>query len=146
MRGFLVALVLASTAWLAYKACQGLDTLQQAVHGSRESALILAIAEVESGNNRFAVGKDGEVGILQIRMIMVDECNRILKREEFSSADRWSVDRSIEMFNVYTSFWNAKTGDYSDEGMARRWNGGPAGHMKSSTVKYWQRVCAVMEM
>ena len=99
-----------------------------------------AVAKVESGFDQFAEGNAGELGILQIRPVMVDEVNRILGHERYDLDDRTSIPQSVTMFVVYTRHWNAHTGDFSYEGMARRWNGGPRGHEKGSTEAYWEKV------
>lgn len=107
-------------------------------------SLVKAIIEVESGGRVGAIGEAGELGILQIRPIMVDEVNRITGKG-FRLSDRRDPDKSLEMFWDYTTHWNAVKGDDSYEGMARRWNGGPTGHTKPSTLPYWEKVKAAME-
>lgn len=111
--------------------------------------LLEAIKQVESSGRPDAVGTDSELGILQITPIMVAEVNRILdlrglQREHFTLDDRLSVRDSEAMFWIYTDFWCDQTHDYSLEGIARRWNGGPEGHRKPSTEAYWRRVSAQM--
>lgn len=101
-----------------------------------------AIIEVESGGDPNAVGRDGELGILQIRPIMVEEVNRIIGSGEYSDMDRLSPSDSEQMFRVYSHYWCEKTGDWTMEGIARRWNGGPRGHLKKATKAYWDRVRA----
>mgnify|MGYP003137075072 FL=1 len=64
--------------------------------------LLSALMFVESRNNdsAHAVGEDA-VGCLQIRKTMVDDVNRILKRQgkelRFTYDDRWLRDKSIKM-------------------------------------------------
>ena len=100
-----------------------------------------AIVEVESnGNsNAYAPGEDA-VGILQIRKCMVDDVNRILKRNNssvrYNYTDRWNTNKSYEMFNIYCNHYNFTTAEH----MARGWNGGPRGINKSSTLDYWEKV------
>ena len=54
---------------------------------------------------------------------MVDDVNRILKRKKsnisFTYNDRWSRKKSIEMFNIFITYYNLNTA----EEMARGWNG-----------------------
>lgn len=108
-----------------------------------ETPLLLAIEHVESGGNPNAVGDGGQaVGCLQIHPSMVDECNRIKGSKVFTLEDRKDRAKSIEMFWTYTNFWNKKTKDTSEQGMAQRWNGGPTGHKKSATLNYWKKVQA----
>lgn len=100
-----------------------------------------SIITIESKGNAKAITKDGSAGILQIKPIMVKEVNRICRinkiDKKFTLSDRFDVDKSIEMFWIYQNFYN-KNASY--EKMARDWNGGPSGHKKSKTKKYWNKV------
>tara|TARA_R110002020_G_scaffold2117_3_gene9653 strand:+ start:20747 stop:21295 length:549 start_codon:yes stop_codon:yes gene_type:complete len=103
--------------------------------------LLSALIFVESSNNDSAynIGEDA-VGCLQIRKCMVDDVNRILKRQKstkiFCYEDRWSRIKSIEMFDVYCKHYNLN----SAEEIARCWNGGPRGMDNEMTVGYWEKV------
>ncbi len=103
--------------------------------------LLSALMMVESRNNdsAHAVGEDA-VGCLQIRKTMVDDINRILKRQgkeyEFAYNDRWSRQKSIMMFEIYCDHYNLT----EPEEIARCWNGGPRGMHKDATVYYWNKV------
>jgi len=103
--------------------------------------LLSALMMVESRNNdsAHAVGEDA-VGCLQIRKTMVDDVNRILKRQgkeyEFAYNDRWSRQKSIMMFEIYCDHYNLT----DPEEIARCWNGGPRGMDKEATVYYWNKV------
>lgn len=104
--------------------------------------LIQAMIMVESRGNDSAYHKgEKAVGCLQIRPIMVREVNRILgiqKSElEYALEDRWSREKSIEIFHIVNSYHN-KNNTY--EAIARSWNGGPAWAQKSNTKKYWRKV------
>lgn len=66
-----------------------------------------ALIFVESSGETDAVGDGGDaVGILQIHSKVVDDCNRILGRNEFTLNDRLSQERSIMMFNVIQAHYN----------------------------------------
>ena len=103
--------------------------------------LLSALMFVESGNNdsAHAIGEDA-VGVLQIRKTMVDDVNRILKRQgkdhRFTYDDRWLRNKSIEMFDIYCKHYGLTTA----EEIARCWNGGPRGMNKDATVYYWNKV------
>ena len=103
--------------------------------------LLNAIITIESSNNDSAyhAGEDA-VGCLQIRPCMVLDVNRILLKQnktiQYTLTDRWSRDKSIEMFHVYCNYYNLTT----LEAMARSWNGGPRGVDKTTTVGYWKKV------
>lgn len=100
-----------------------------------------AIMIVESGGNAAAVGDNGKaVGSYQIWPIMVADVNRILKDERYILEDRYSVTKSREMFLVYSHHYAKHYGDWSPEGIARRWNGGGRGHLKAATAAYWEKV------
>ena len=103
--------------------------------------LMDAIMEVESSNNDSAYNaSEDAVGCLQIRKCMVDDVNRILKRKRityrYSYNDRWSRDKSIQMFDIYCKYYKLNTA----EEIARCWNGGPRGMQNEMTVGYWKKV------
>ena len=107
--------------------------------------LLEALIQVESRGNENAVGdrhlSRPSVGVLQIRPIMVREVNRILKKQKvkkkYTLEDRYSREKSIEMFYIWQSF---HLPDSSDEAIARCWNGGPKGWKRKSTLGYWNKV------
>ena len=103
--------------------------------------LLSAIMFVESSYNDSAYHKgEDAVGCLQIRKCMVDDVNRILKRQKsdlrFSYDDRWLRNQSIKMFNIYCKHYRLTTA----EEIARCWNGGPRGMNKPLTSTYWRKV------
>nr|DAO77052.1 MAG TPA: hypothetical protein [Ackermannviridae sp.] len=73
------------------------------------SRLITAIATVESKLNEKAVSSDC-VGYLQIRPVLVRECNILLKaqkqKKRYTLNDRFSKEKSIEMFYLIQSKYN----------------------------------------
>ena len=56
--------------------------------------------------NPFAVGKTNDLGILQITPIYVKDVNRILGEERFTLDCRIDIDKSLEMFEIYQSYYN----------------------------------------
>jgi len=103
--------------------------------------LLSAIMYVESNNNDSAYcANEDAVGCLQIRKCMVDDVNRILKRQKssqrFYHEDRWLRYKSIEMFNIYCKHYGLTTA----EEISRCWNGGPRGMNKPITADYWRKV------
>ena len=108
--------------------------------------LLSALMFVESGNNdsAHAIGEDA-VGVLQIRKTMVDDVNRILKRQgkdyTFTYDDRWLRNKSIQMFDIYCKHYGLTTAVE----IARCWNGGPRGMNKEATVYYWNKVQNYLE-
>lgn len=119
-------------------------------HSDDASDLWWAICEVESHNGRDPITYQvnpvaGELGIAQITPIMVDECNRILKKQGFETRytldDRLDDEKSRYMFWIYTSFWltHYKLPNLN-EWRARLWNRGPTNYMDELGTIYWNKV------
>ena len=109
--------------------------------GNNTVHLLSAIIQVESSGRDSAYNaSEDAVGCLQIRKCMVNDINRILKRQKsntrFTYDDRWLRHKSIEMFNIYCNHY----GLISAEEIARCWNGGPQGMNNPLTVGYWRKV------
>lgn len=92
----------------------------------------LIICSVESNFNPQAVNGDA-VGIAQIRPICVDDVNKILGEDVYSNEDRLDVNKSREIYWVYTTHYGGST----FEERARIWVGGPSGRGSDS---YWKKV------
>lgn len=69
--------------------------------------LTLAIALTESRFQPDAVGKDDDLGILQIRPAFVEEANRV-SGLNFRHEDAFDIDSSLAMFNAIQSHYNAE--------------------------------------
>jgi hypothetical protein len=111
------------------------------INSIENDELVNAIINVESSNNDSAYcASEDAVGCLQIRRTMVDDVNRILKRQgkdiRFTYEDRWLRNKSIQMFDIYCNYYGLTTA----EEIARCWNGGPRGMNKDATVYYWNKV------
>lgn len=114
-----------------------------AINPDEIERLLPALEAVESGGRADAIGDCGRAaGVLQIHPIMVRECNRILGRDWFTLADRFSVSRSRAMARVY--FGHHGEG-WTLEQAARAWNGGPKGYTKKATLKYWEKIKRELE-
>lgn len=104
--------------------------------------LINALVRVESGGRAAVVGDNGKaVGILQIHKCVIDDVNRIYKTT-YTYADRTNPIKSREICKKYLTHYAGKNA--TDEKYARVWNGGPKGHTKKATEKYWARVKAAL--
>lgn len=105
--------------------------------------VLKAIATVESNGNPRAVSGD-QVGLLQIRPILVKDCNRILEKrgssKRYSLRDRYNPVKSREMFVLYQSHYNPKG---NVERAIRLWNGG-SGYTIRGTQKYYAKVKKAM--
>ena len=123
-RVLLVALLNCSTFCMAQK--QNLNRL------------ITAIATVESELNEKAVSGDC-VGYLQIRPLLIKECNNILKKKNskkrYSLSDRFSKKKSIEMFYLIQEKFNPS---HNVERALWVWNAGP--YSKKRPTKYINKV------
>ena len=95
--------------------------------------LIAAMVMVESKGNPSAQNGDA-VGCLQIRPTMVQHFNNI--GIHFTLEDRLDCEKS----KAALAKWVKISGYKSAEVIARKWNGGPKGHLKESTLNYWKKV------
>lgn len=103
-------------------------------------AVIRAIEQVESKGKDNLVSRDGRyVGCLQIAPILVRQCNIIVGKTKYTNRDRYSKEKSYEMFIVFQEHFNPE-GD--PEFAIRLWNSGDLKCMerKARTEAYYQRV------
>ena len=100
-----------------------------------------AIIHVESRGDAKAVSGNS-CGAMQITPILVKECNNILKKRKskkrFTMQDRFSVQKSKEMFLLYQSHYNPTN---NVEKAIRSWNGGNNYSVKR-THSYYKKVMA----
>lgn len=100
--------------------------------------LIEAISFVESNHQEKLVSKNRQhVGCLQISRIAVDEANLIAGYKKFKYNDRYSREKSIEMFLLIQNKHNKK-GDI--QRAIRVWNEGPYYNKKITTTRYLRKV------
>ena len=101
--------------------------------------VIEAIVQVESEGNTKAVSGNS-CGAMQITPILVAECNDILKKRKskkrFSLRDRFSLEKSKEMFVLIQSYFNPLN---DIERAIRAWNGGNNYSVKR-TQRYFEKV------
>ena len=100
-----------------------------------------AIIHVESRGDAKAVSGNS-CGAMQITPILVKECNNILKKKKskkrFTMQDRFSVQKSKEMFLLYQAYFNPQN---NVEKAIRSWNGGMNYSVKR-TQRYYNKVMA----
>ena len=117
----------------------GKDALTDETRGTEPPSfedLLDAIEFVESGGDSNAVGDNGNaIGSFQIWKIYVDDVNRIRGNDKYSYTDRLDRSKSRDMATIYLNHYGGTL-----EEMARIHNGGPQGHKKESTLKYWVKV------
>lgn len=97
--------------------------------------IIESIIHIESNGNPNAVSKCGNcVGAMQIKKIVVDDCNEYLKfkgsKKRFTYQDRYDVKKSKEMFLLIQERYNKSNN--IEEGI-KIWNGG-CGYKKSKKL------------
>ena len=66
----------------------------------------LALILTESQMDSPAVGKDNDLGILQITPIFVDEVNRLVGKDIFTHQDALSPEKSLQMLAIYQEHKN----------------------------------------
>ena len=122
----------------------GNTTKSTTTSGFNWNPVMDAIIQVESEGNPNAVSGNS-VGVMQITPILVRECNDILKKQKskkrYTMADRYSVEKSKEMFLLIQKYHNPEN---SVEKAIRSWNGGVKYSIKA-TNKYYKKVLARMK-
>ena len=115
--------------------------------GEVPDRLIDALAVVESNNNPSAVGDGGKaLGVLQVWSVVVVDVNarygtRYTHKDAFDPAKARDICRKY--LSIYAT--EKRLGRKPTmEDYARIWNGGPNGHTKSKTDKYWAKVQRVL--
>lgn len=103
-------------------------------------AIVAVERPVTKAQAQTAYRREKALGDFQIRPCMIAEVNRILGRAAYKHADALDRKKAEEIFRVYSEFWCRRSGDWRAEGIAKRWNGGPAGKRKASTEGYWRKV------
>ena len=127
--------------------CVLLGSVRQVSAAVSMDVLIEALIKKESTGNDLALGDGGltdkAYGCLQIRQPVCDDVNRKFGTRYCPQDCLGNRDLSIEIFRKYISIWCRE--DASDEKISRVWNGGPKGHVKASTEKYWLAVRKILE-
>lgn len=109
--------------------------------------LIKALISIESKGNPNAISRDGScVGILQIKKIVVKDCNEYLKmkgiKKKYSYNDRFNADKSIEMFYLvqerYKNYKRYRSKSQIEHAI-RLWNGG-CNYSLKKTQNYFKKV------
>lgn len=101
-------------------------------------ALISALIAVESGGVCSSIGDGGKaLGCLQIHKSVVQDVNRIYKTH-YSHGDAFHPTMAKQICELYLRAWAPENA--TPEQCARIWNGGPRGHLKEATKKYWLKV------
>ena len=117
-------------------------TIAMSAFAEPSDKLINALVRVESGGRASVVGDNGRaVGVLQIHKCVIDDVNKFSKTK-YTYADRANPTKSREICKKYLLRYAGANA--TNEHYARVWNGGPKGHTKKATVKYWNKVKKAM--
>ena len=105
--------------------------------------LINALIQVESSGRDHVTGDAGKAfGPLQIHAALVDDVNR-LYGTSYTHKDMFDRAKATDTCHKYLAFYGSEKRlgrPATPEDHARIWNGGPSGHKKPATLKYWQKV------
>ena len=97
---------------------------------------LFAIIDYESAWGKFPYNKtENAAGHIQIRPMVVLDVNRYFNTN-YTLQDRFDLNKSIEIFWKYQHMCKGNT----PEELARKWNGGPKGMYKSTTLGYWKQI------
>ena len=109
--------------------------------------LLPALERVESSGNPTAIGDGGKaLGILQIWEVVIIDVNRA-KGTSYVHADAFDPVKARAICRAYLSIYctERRLGRKPTmEDAARIWNGGPNGHKKAATKKYWHKVASAL--
>lgn len=81
--------------------------VRDTVYVDRWASLVEALIQVESEGLADAVNeRTGATGILQLMPIYVADANRIVREERYTLEDRYSEEKSLEMFEIVQRHYN----------------------------------------
>ena len=110
--------------------------------------LLPALEKVESNGNPNAIGDKGKAhGILQIWEAVILDVNRVFKTN-YTHADAFDPVKARDICRKYLAIYATEKRlgrKPTMEDAARIWNGGPQGHKKNNTNKYWQKVAKALK-
>ena len=114
---------------------------------SRHVELLTAMCEVESNGDCSKIGKVGELGCYQIReCFWIDalEHDPSIGGEYEDVIDREYAEKCIHAYWDRYATEKRLGRPVTDKDRARMHNGGPKGHKKTSTIKYWNKIQKVL--
>ena len=105
-------------------------------------ATVLYIVKGESSFNPKAIGDNGKsIGIFQIQKICWLDATNFNKTTGGKYENCFGIEYSKKIVKAYLNRYCSRAIENNDfETMARIWNGGPFGHRKESTKKYWDKI------
>lgn len=106
---------------------------------AQSAELLEAIKQAESGGRADAVGDNGKaIGCFQIHRVYWQDAVDFDPSIGGSYRDCYDPAYAEKVVRAYMRRYAPKGA--SDEQMARIHNGGPSGHKKTATIKYWEKV------
>jgi hypothetical protein len=103
---------------------------------------LFILMTLESSVNPNAIGDDGNaVGAFQIWNCVIEDVNK-LYGTSYRPEDRTDKNKSARICFLYLSHYGSKERlgrEPRVQDWARIWNGGPNGHRKQATKKYWDK-------
>jgi hypothetical protein len=110
--------------------------------------LILALIQIESGGNDKAIGDSGKAyGCLQIHDKYVADV-AWASGIPYAHEEAFDRQKAIDMFLIYMSLYATEgrlNREPTAQDMARIHHGGPDGWKKPHTLKYWEKVKAILD-
>ena len=108
---------------------------------------VAAIAAVETGGRNLTGDGGLARGPLQIRQCVIDDVNRVYSPQPaYTLADAENASTAALICQLYLCHYmqgvdgSLPTDEAFIKRAARKWNGGPHGHVKPSTAEYGERV------
>ena len=107
------------------------------------AALLLAMANVESGGNSRSIGDHGKArGHLQIHRCVIQDVNRVYSTH-FTHRDAHNPAKAQRIAFLYISHYASEKRlgrKPTQEDCAQVWAGGPDGWREKATLPYWRKV------
>ena len=119
------------------------STLEGSGSDSSSCKLLGAICEVESNGDCSKIGKVGELGCYQIRECFWTDAlehDPSIGGEYEDVIDREYAEKCIHAYWDRYATEKRLGRPVTDEDRARMHNGGPNGHKKTATIKYWNKI------
>lgn len=104
--------------------------------------LIPFLITVESHGDPNAIGRNGELGILQINQGVIDDVNHFCGGN-YIHHNAFTPALATEICSLYLLHWGRPSKlkrKVTFQDLARIWNGGPRGYRRSGSLKYWYKV------
>jgi hypothetical protein len=101
----------------------------------------VVLIAIESGGDDHARGRNGELGPLQIKQIVLDDVARFTGLQ-FTPEDCFDREKAIRIAKIYLNHYCTRERlghEPTLEDAVRIWNGGPDGWAELSTKAHWRK-------